>query len=160
MKFCILLLVFGSSQVVIEEIPNYGSPPPAVLTSSLVYYDNVIYMFGGFYKKNSNELWTYDVAKNIWSNILSGSQAIPSPRNSAILVGANKKIYLYGGDTYIGANGDLWAFDIVSTLWELLSPTGDLPIPRNQPSYVSDKSSTLYLFGGTTSFGSDSALYK
>lgn len=50
MKFCILLLVFGSSQV-IEEIPNYGSPPPAVLTSSLVYYDNAIYMFGDSIRK-------------------------------------------------------------------------------------------------------------
>lgn len=160
MKIVAFLVISVSSQVILEEIPKCGSPPPDVLTSNVAYYENIIYMFGGYNKKFSNELWSYDIIKDRWSNILSGSQIEPSARGSAILVGANKKIYLYGGETYKGPNGDLWAYDIASNLWELLNPSGDLPVPRSQPSHAFDMSSIIYLFGGITLAGLDSALYK
>lgn len=156
----ILTTISLATSLIIEEIPLTGTPPPPYLYSSLAYLDSKIYSFGGMTTKYNNELWEFDGRTSKWRKVVYGSEILPKPRRSGILIGAFGKLFLYGGETDSGVSADLWSFDVETTMWTQVSMTGDLPLPRSQPGFAFDHENFLYIFSGVTHKGPDSMLYR
>jgi len=120
-----------------------------------------ILMFGGSTGEGpSNALRVLHSDKIKWADIAK-TEAGPTPpplfAAASALVGT--RLFVYGGELRQASSGKidpsftpydgLWAFDIASTEWSQLEPTGIAPGPRSF-SAAAAIGNSLYLFGGWT----------
>lgn len=80
----ILLLFFFfsviSSDLNVNLVPNYGTPPLQRYWSSMTYSPshNCIVLFGGIDDVNFfNDVWTFDLSSYYWQVLYSTSSTIP-----------------------------------------------------------------------------------
>jgi len=108
------VLHYGDGSYIWESI-NYASDiiPTARYSHSSVLRDNKILIFGGWGKdKTSNDLWTFDIEKKMWLQVLVAGK-IPSPRaGHAVGITPNGDMFVFGGyeNTDIQFLCDLWVF--------------------------------------------------
>lgn len=112
--------------------PSGAAPPARAFASGVaVPHRHLMLVFGGaiFAPDNSSvtafdDLWAYDVQRNEWSQLRPGNIG-PAGRVSASMWQRGERIYVFGGvDAGFRALNDLWAFDLVTNRWTLLTPGG------------------------------------
>ncbi|MCP4580669.1 MAG: T9SS type A sorting domain-containing protein [candidate division Zixibacteria bacterium] len=118
--------------------PSNREGPPMVLTGP-----NTFAIFGGYDPQFShyNDIWTFDLNSGQWTEYFPSYPMPGGRRRSSITYDkANDRILIYGGTgSYSGFGyGDLWEFNMSTTSFTELSPTGDIPPPRGYHTGMSD----------------------
>jgi N-acetylneuraminic acid mutarotase len=110
-------------------------------------YNNKIYMFGGKYGSSfKDELWSYDIELNKWSQLSSGATARRYPASALY----NDDIYVYGGDDGSKLD-DLWKYNITTDTWTQI--TTALTGAGRYGHTMDIKGDELIITGGSTSAG-------
>jgi hypothetical protein len=135
---------------------NPGGVSPVARTGQAMVYDPVsqrVLLFGGWsVAEIYNDTWSYDPLGNNWTQ-LSPAGDLPAARAHHAMAYDPKMgvIVLFGGwdslnDTELN---DTWAYSLSANTWTNLSPTGDLPAPREGHSLVYDPyTGSMIMFGG------------
>lgn len=112
--------------------PSGAAPPQRTFAAGVaVPHRRLMLVFGGahFPPDNSSvtafdDLWAYDVQRNEWSQLRPGNIG-PAGRVSPSMWQRGERIYVFGGvDASFRALNDLWAFDLGTSRWTLLTPDG------------------------------------
>ena len=82
---------------VLATLPEYLSKAGAV------YYNNFIYICGGYSSNSSNSTYKYNCESNSYSKVAN----LPSPADSFSIANAYNKIYLFGGNNSVGGYGTI-----------------------------------------------------
>ena len=147
---------------------NPSVAPPPRSSGYMVYdsYNEKMVMFSGINEWSSTnyfyqDIWSYDHLTNIWTN--ETPTLVPEFwYGSANTYDSDaKKILVFGGagkarPSDIGEySNELWEFDLSTTTWTELSPSGTIPSKRGYVNMAYDKENKkTILFGGTNrSFG-------
>lgn len=159
--FAIFLHVLS---VKIDIIPPTGVPPSLIKSSCMIYNSSgIIYLFGGHQgtDKVLNDIFTYNIEKNFWSQSLPLSSTGPSERYGSGCFIRNNSLMVFGGTTNYGTENDLWAYDTVWSKWQVVEQS-------YKPSYRYFFASISYefegkfyfaLYGGFKDFGISSGFY-
>jgi hypothetical protein len=105
-----------------EPLVIDGSGPPARWDHSLAADEEtgLLLLFGGRDASGAalNDTWTYDIASSAWSEVEGES---PSARFGAASASdpANRRIYLFGGQSDSLFFNDTWRFDFKAMEWRL-----------------------------------------
>jgi hypothetical protein len=94
-------------------------------------------------------VWSLDMAGSDWNEI-SPTEFKPSPRsNPALATDDAGRLILFGGLTSDGAIADAWSFDIASSRWTALTPSGAAPEARSSHDAVwNPATQQMIVFGG------------
>lgn len=133
---------------------NTGPVPEARKGHSIIY-DNqkdAIYLFGGLsVAKYFNDVWKFDISSSTWTKLPDGSTK-PSARVNSDMVydKVNNNLYIYGGFDGTNYLDDLWKFNIGSSAWTPLTPSGSEKPPEcaEHSLVFDDINSRIFLFGG------------
>ena len=168
-----------------NEAPVYsgGTLDPGGRSDAAIWeLDGTVYLFGGDYMGSvRNDMWEYNVSTGVWSYISSaGTQDTGQPamyggpnvhpggtRGAITWVGADDKLYLFGGSGHNGSYNeghlnDMWCFDPGTDTWawlagsQALDDLGSGSLPCNRAGAVAWTRSSdgrLYLFGGDVWYG-------
>ncbi|MBA3649333.1 MAG: T9SS type A sorting domain-containing protein [Chitinophagales bacterium] len=134
----------------IRGVPDTNNYPGS-RTGESIWKDHqgTIWLFGGYnqYWGNYNDLWKYDVRKNIWTWVkgpnttgvysgnygikgLADSANLPPPRmESASWIDENDNLWLFGGYCYCYGDkfyNDLWKYDPLINQWTWMGGTDSL----------------------------------
>jgi hypothetical protein len=110
-------------------------------------------------KRFQGDTWAYVPAFTNWVQV--GTGVAPQARGRHVMAFdlSRKRVYLFGG-RYRAPDStgdyqlfnDLWAFDVNTDTWSLLTTAGNVPSPRANTAMVYDDiHDRLILFGGSTS---------
>lgn len=129
--------------------------PPARNKASMVYEPQTeqVLLFGGYSQADGStlgDLWAFDPTADSWTELLPNGST-PSAREGQALAydSGTGTIFLFGGYTGLAYQNDTWAYDPLTSMWEELDPSGDLPTARSQHTLVYDsKNAQLLLYGG------------
>jgi hypothetical protein len=117
-------------------------------------------LFGGYHygawnesETDFNDLWSYDVATNIWTPLNPTGDAPTAGPAVGVYDTGRKKFLIYqadgGSSPPPGDSGRLWAYDASSGTYRELHPTGDVPPALEGVSVAYDEDSErMLLFGG------------
>lgn len=74
--------------------------------------------------KMLNDVWNFNSAEQTWTLLKPTSEQSPCPRQYAATVVVDTRLYVFGGYDALGdiAFNDVWAFELLSQTWTLLSP--------------------------------------
>ena len=116
------------------------------------------FVFGGATDTRfERDLWVFRLDLGGWECLFSDLESplthrstsgfnsrAPSGRKAAGVAVRNRKLYVVGGEGSCGLNGEVWLFDMASSVWTLLG-TG----PAVQGCHLSLHGELLLCFGGT-----------
>lgn len=137
-----------------DRLDTAGAVPPARRDHSMVTDGTSIFLFGGRGRTGElNDLWIYDLAAGVWTEIQSPSP--PSPRfgHNAVYSELDSRIVIFGGQAGSQFFGDTWAFTPGVDSWEELQIPGDAPSARYGAAAAYDPSGRLIVSHGFTSSG-------
>ncbi|CAG0913667.1 unnamed protein product [Notodromas monacha] len=140
------------------ELKPSGRIPPSLQESTMVAWQNQLYVFGGevsFSCGDECPLWIYDIKCNVWRK-WSGAKGdkVPKGRRGHTAVVFERNMYVYGGYQDLkGSSGEFWRFSFEKERWEELVPTkGCLETPpaarHNHSSVLHDQA--MFILGGMT----------
>ncbi len=143
-------LVIGGNVSVIEkyDLVTTWTPVQATMQSArayhaAAYYNNNIYVSGGFNSSYLNTMEILDLSKNVWRS----ASAMPVPRRYHASVELNGKIYLIGGHN--SGSGILDSVDVYDPATDSYVAGTPLLTPRqNHAACV--QNGKIYVFGGNT----------
>ena len=141
------------------SIPSTGNPPHISAYSGLtsIYYK--LYSFGGADASGAytNEIRQFDLSDSQWSALPCGSQTLPSPRMSAVVISYQGSLFIFGGQTITGVSEEFWQYNIALGAWKQIPLAHSVPIARTRTAFVLH-SNYLILFGGISYYGPDNSL--
>ncbi len=112
----LLTICLSAEAVSVKLIPETGSPPSARQISGLTYDSDSrkLYIYGGRLANRFDELWSFDLLTQRWSEIHPSSTLSPGPRSDSYIkyLPGRGKILLFGGDTVKGPTSEVWLYDI------------------------------------------------
>jgi uncharacterized protein (TIGR03437 family) len=104
----------------------------------------------GFGPCPQGDLWSFDLARNQWTQIVTAMSPAPRQRYGMVFDDNRRKLVLFGG---LGgpALNDTWEYDPASIAWTQITPGGDAGAPRfrQEAAFASDLR-TAFFFGGQT----------
>jgi uncharacterized protein (TIGR03437 family) len=104
----------------------------------------------GFGPCPQGDLWSFDLAKNQWTEITSNPRPAPRQLYGMVFDDNRKKLVLFDG---LGgpALNDTWEYDPTAQAWTQIAPGGDAVEPRyrHEATFASDLG-TAFFFGGQT----------
>lgn len=131
-----------------------GSPPPARFGHTLVYDSTrrQLLLFGGQAGSFFSDVWAFDVATRTWRKA-GANDAGPKSRygHGAIYDAARDRLVITHGFTTAGRFDDTWAFDLASSNWRELTPSGTKPLRRCLFHSASDGKDQMFIYGGCAS---------
>jgi N-acetylneuraminic acid mutarotase len=146
-----------------SELKPAGTVPPARGQHSMVYDSSSgqVIMFGGSgHYGFLNDIWAYDPAANIWTEVEpSGERPYPRLDMSMVYCPSTDRVIMFGGayeqpDGALGQLNDTWAYDPNGRAWTMLAPAGQSPSARAWHSMVYDPATgQVMMFGGGGSSG-------
>jgi Galactose oxidase, central domain len=113
-----------------------------------------------------DDTWAFDVASARWVNLTPASGPKPLKRclHELIYDAVADRLLLFGGcSSGFGPcpQGDLWAFDLKTSAWTELRPSGAAPAARSNAALVYEAATqTLFLFGGKTEDGASADVWS
>lgn len=126
------------------EIPSIRSCP------SWAKADHSVYMFGGYDGiQRMNDFYEFDIRTNTWYVVKQrGSTPPPSPRYFHASVIVKNLFLVYGGFSGQDRLRDLYAFDLNTHRWVVLTPKVALWGGRSSLVAQVFKDQTFFIFGG------------
>jgi hypothetical protein len=100
--------------------------------------------------------WIYYPSTNSWAQVNPNGTPPTSGGDFSAMAydSANRRVYLFGGNTGNSFTNDLYTYDVASNTWTKLAPSGTLPSPRQLSGFAYDSTDNLFLmFGGQDSTG-------
>jgi hypothetical protein len=100
-----------------------------------------------------DDTWALDLGTLAWQDVTPQGEK-PEKRclHDIAYAPTAEEIYLYGGcSSGFGPcpQGDLWTLDVKSGVWEIKSPSGEVPSARENPAIaINTRTGNLILFGG------------
>jgi len=140
--------------------PRYGQ------SAALDTQGRVLISHGFSDQGRFDDTWAFDLAAARWVNLTPASGPKPLKRclHELIYEAIADRLLLFGGcSSGFGPcpQGDLWAFDLKTTTWTELIPSGVAPSARSNASLVYEATTqTLYLFGGKTDGGANAETWS
>jgi hypothetical protein len=120
-----------------------------------VSWGGKLWVFGG--ERSSfafNDVWSYDIPTDKWAFVTPAAGALPSPRHdhTAVVTDAGVMI-VYGGRQGMTALADMWAFDLTTATWSLVTATVTAEDIGARPRYshsavIPPGDTAMYVFGG------------
>jgi len=102
------------------------------------------------------DLWSFDLAKNQWTQIVTSVNPAPRQRYGMVFDDNRKRLVLFGG---LGgpAFSDTWEYDPASSAWSQIAPAGDAPTARYrlEATFASDLGTGFFFGGQTTNYTND-----
>jgi len=160
------MLIFGGqgSSAFLNDLWSYSissnswtqlnsSTSPSVRAGHTAIYlssSNSMLVFGGYTGGGwLNELWSYNISSNSWTQLNSSTSPSVRSENTAIYLSSSNSMLVFGGYTGASWVNDLWSYNISSNTWVQLNPPNPLPSARagHTAVYVSSSNSML-VFGG------------
>lgn len=120
-------------------------------------YDPVqhrIVLFGGKddENKNLNEVWTLDLAKNVWQKIAVEGESPPASEDHAVIYDpVSHRMILHGGEDGFTAN-KTWAFDLKTQRWRNMTDS-TAPAREDHTAIFDSFSKRMIIFGGQNNDG-------
>jgi hypothetical protein len=133
------------------ELPNNGTPPPAIAGQSAVLSGGNMIIFGGDNTSGTsyNSVYSYNLSTETWSQLTSASG--PSIRAySGTAYDGNGNMIIFGGRYNTSYYNDVWSYNIGSQAWTPLTSTSG-PGARNGSAAVYYNSASMVIFGGDNS---------
>lgn len=139
-----------------REISPNGSRPLRRCLHHAVYVpqSDQMLLYGGcssgFGPCPQGDLWSFDLARNRWTQIVTATSPAPRQRYGMVFDDNRRKLVLFGG---LGgpALNDTWEYDPALTAWTQTRPGGDAGPPRfrQEAAFAADLG-TAFFFGGQT----------
>jgi hypothetical protein len=141
------------------DITPISGPMPAGRTNAGAVYDPTghrMIVFGGRTATGDvNDVWSFDLATELWSDITPSSGPAPAVRRTpnVIMDSAGSRILMWSGQGS-GFFNDVWWFDLSTTSWSEFSPPNPIPNVRYGVASVYDPvARELVAFAGFTNLG-------
>src|SRR5260370_2355316 len=105
----------------------------------------------GFGPCPQGDLWSFDLARNQWTQIVTTVSPAPRQRYGMVFDDNRKKLVLFGGLGGPPLN-DTWEYHPASAAWGQITPRGDAWRPRypHQSALSTRLAIALFFFGPTT----------
>lgn len=143
--------------------------PPATFGQTATVVGPIMWLFGGFQDSEppvSDTMWAFNFSTNLWSAQVPTESPTPRFWHTAVFLpnlGEEGVIAIYGGAATFPFNnmvlGDLWFWDVKALTWQ--QQTLPLLLPRaNHAACYSPSSGTMYVYGGFSSSGVLSDLWR
>ena len=136
-----------------ELLKVKGDIPTSRRYHSSTILNEKLWLFGGEkfqFNPLSNELYSFDLKKKEWKLIqIINESKQPSKRRYSTLEGKNNKLYMFAGRNELTRMNDIWEFDVLLEIWNLISSTGDIPPPIAACSSCLNGYSIYYFAGNT-----------
>lgn len=134
-----------------KKIVQKGEIPKGRSSSSLVFNQGKLYLFGGENIPRvpvDEELHSFDLKESKWT-IEKTKGDLPLKRLAHSMVSVGKNLYLYGGRLQNENDDlkDLFSYNTETKEWKSLTTKGDSPFSRSYHAMTSS-GSYIYLFGG------------
>lgn len=155
---CLLLtLVMIYAENIIHSIDlteNGVTPEPrANPTLAVNPVGKLIYLFGGQSKCCFlNDLWTFDLEKNIWNIIyaqsdLPGKEYLEPRKNSGSFYrGKTQEFCIYSGSSDLYIFFDLWCFSTSLYAWSIINYPSTILGPISQARYLEYKDQEYFIY--------------
>jgi uncharacterized protein (TIGR03437 family) len=110
----------------------------------------------GFGPCPQGDLWSFDLARNQWTQIATAVNPAPRQRYGMVFDNTRKKLVLFGGLGGPSLN-DTWEYDPASAAWSQITPGGDAGAPRyrHEAAFASDLGTAFFFGGQTTDYTND-----
>jgi uncharacterized protein (TIGR03437 family) len=115
----------------------------------------------GFGPCPQGDLWSFDLAKNQWTEITTSVSPAPRQRYGMVFDDNRRKLVLFGGLGGPPLN-DTWEYDPALAAWTQITPAGDVPDPRYrlEATFASDLATAFFFGGQTSDFTNDLLLLR
>lgn len=152
----------------ITLLPSQGPNPPHLTYSSVVYDQNTstLITVGGFNtesKKLISEIYTFDLLNNTWGEIIPESEYIPEPfQENYLYLTKSRVILILFPNTNQGLISDVFAFDLITSKWEIKTLTGEPISSRSHSlicSFYHNDTDYIAIYGGFEKSEYDENLY-
>jgi uncharacterized protein (TIGR03437 family) len=110
----------------------------------------------GFGPCPQGDLWSFDLAANQWTQIITTVSPAPRQRYGMAFDDHQNRMVLFGGLGGPPLN-DTWEYDPVAAVWSQLAPAGDVPSARYrlEAAFASDLATAFFFGGQTDSYTND-----
>lgn len=144
-----------------QHLSPAGTPPLPRAYSHAIY-DSLaqrMIVFGGTreFIDYFNDIWILflEPGNESWEEMhISGVSPSPRCDASAIYMGGEQRMIIFGGECEGEYFNDAWSLDLVSCVWQFLTPTGTPPTPRYACTAIYEPlESRMIGFGGCSKQG-------
>lgn len=111
------LYVYDTGTGVWTLIQPIGTLPPAKLHAGMQYYNQKLYLYGGY---EVQDMWEYDILNNVWTE-LNSSPYLKKYGTNTVLKGTD--IYCIGYTGVGSSTNYFMKYDIINDTWSTLSST-------------------------------------
>lgn len=163
--------VFTITEATMFYIPSTRTPPSARVGIGLAIIPSTytLLTFGGSSGNDYfDDTWTFNILQNYWKEVLISTESRPcnlyiAPRNYYGIFSSalSKKIYIFGGNSYLGLKNDFWEYDHEYSKWTELKTINPPSLRRSfsYTSFVKDENEIFVIFGGETENGINNELF-
>ena len=107
-----------------------GSVPSARYLAASDSTGDALMIWGGEDSAGlKNDMYFFNTYNYQWVEIIPNSEAVPQPAAGACLVLSYPYIFIYGGITISGISNQLWLFNIITSMYSLLSTDNRVAYP-------------------------------
>lgn len=168
-KLCTLKFLVSAKELSLEIIPRSYSPALPVRGAVMSAIGQTLLVFGG--KEDSdilhNSLYSYNMTENVWEKIITMNIEIPcklyiAPRYRSSSFIHNEEFCVYGGNTLLGPDQDIWCINLKSFQWLKLETSGKKPQGNSLNGFKDFYLENIHYFaiyGGYHKSGLNSNLY-
>src|SRR5690606_23905023 len=112
--------------------PNCSNTTPSIRNGhTVVVWNHMLYLFGGWDGDKRGDLFKYDFHKNVWEFVQVSKSPLPRSYHSAVVYG--NYMYVYGGETRVSGRNTItnsfYKFDCLRDQWKRVLCKGWTPPP-------------------------------
>ena len=167
-----MILFLFTHGIPISYIPSTRIPPTERNFAVMDYLEslNALILFSGGLLDGTytNDLWSFNLTSNYWSEIVPTSSTLPGISQVAERANSGcfaskclNYFYIFGGNSELGPSNDFWVYDFLNYKWLELY-TINPPSPRCRFGFTSFTDGTheyFVVFGGSLFDTIDNDLY-
>eukprot|EP01122_Echinamoeba_exundans_P003063 TRINITY_DN1318_c0_g1_i2.p1 TRINITY_DN1318_c0_g1~~TRINITY_DN1318_c0_g1_i2.p1 ORF type:complete len:773 (+),score=76.87 TRINITY_DN1318_c0_g1_i2:2349-4667(+) len=141
-----------------RKVTDGPAPDPGSRTAPSTFFDAAggkMYLFGGYDNTGTstpyqNDLWVLDFTSKNWTLILEPppyNSSFPEPQSlGALVLDAESRLWLLGGDKGAGPSMDVWYFDLINSVWVAVSVAGPSPTPSRIFAVFDNSTNSIWGF--------------
>jgi hypothetical protein len=138
----------------IDRTPTLSQSPavPGAAEDCALVYDpqaHRIVLFGGKNDEdqNMNEVWSFDLAQNLWQKIEAGGEAPPPSEDHVVIYDPiSHRMILHGGENGLTTN-NTWALDLQAQRWRNMTDS-TAPAREDHTAIFDSNNKRMVIFGG------------